>query len=204
MVEKDVEHFHALMKHEGAMMGQCFFKDFDSFFAYVANQVLLGRWIVWTVWTKQGKASQNIGFIVLYDPTPCGISVQGLMDKSVIRNMKTMKLLNKKDKYTYSEDALRTVIKHVIDDLKLNRVECCTYSTNELAKKLIEKTGFKREGRLREAALFDGKPVDILQYSIIQSDIKGEAHVNEVAESKCGSESGSLCAAGVLEPVRVV
>ena len=36
-------------------MGQVYFKDFESYFAYVAREILNGQILLWTGWTKDGK-----------------------------------------------------------------------------------------------------------------------------------------------------
>src|SRR3990167_8253571 len=138
--ESDVDYFHFLLKHEGYLMGQVYFKDFDSYFAYITSQILGGRVMIWTVWTKDGKASEKIGFIALSDFTPWSVEIHGFSDKKIMKGL--VKLLERSDKYTYAEDALRTMIKFCFEDIKIHRIESECFKSNLPAKKLLEKSGF--------------------------------------------------------------
>lgn len=177
--EADMAYFLKLLEHEGSLMGQCFFKSPESYLAWVLYEIHHGRWNIWTVLTKGGKP-QKVGFIVLYDPSPFGATIQGLMDKSLLKGLPA--LLLRTDKTTYSEDALRTVVNHALLEVGVNRIGCEIMRCNTLARRLVEKVGFFREGKLREAASYKGRLEDVMIYSILKSDLTTKEGSNEQAQ----------------------
>src|SRR3990167_8192373 len=142
--KSDIDYFHFLLKHEGYLMGQCYFKDFDSYFSYIAQQILNKQILVWTGWTKNGKASEKIGFIALSDFTPWSAEIHGFSDKKIMKGL--AKLLDRTDKYTYAEDSFKTLVDYSFSELKIHKLETQCFRSNRVARKLIEKVGFKREG----------------------------------------------------------
>ncbi len=70
----------------------------------------------------------------------------------------------------YATDALRTVINYAFKDMNLHRLEAEVIEYNEASKKMIEKLGFKEEGRLREAKYSKGKYWDILRYGLLKDE----------------------------------
>ena len=145
-------------------MGQVYFKDFESYFAYVAREILNERILVWTVWTKNGKASEKIGFISLSNFTPCSVEVHGFSDKKVMK--KLVKLLGRKDKYTYAEDALQTMINYCFEDLKIHRLETECFNSNA-AQILFEKVGFTLEGLKLDSVKIENDYESVLYYGLI-------------------------------------
>lgn len=70
----------------------------------------------------------------------------------------------------YGTRAIRLVIRYVFDVLKLNRLQLEVYSHNPHAKRVYEKAGFKVEGVLRDALLWDGVYSDEIIMSILKKD----------------------------------
>lgn len=168
--EEDIDYFHFLLKHEGMMLGETFFKDFDSFFAYAAQLILSGRWLVWTAWTKDGKGARKFGFVLVTDISPNSVNIAGLSDKSVMKGL--LKLLKRPEKYTYAEDALRTCLDYLFDELNIHRVSANCLTKNIAVKKLLEKCGFEKEGKFKDAVKVDGGFYDMLFFAKLNSNTK--------------------------------
>ncbi|HEX7304343.1 GNAT family protein [Lentzea sp.] len=70
----------------------------------------------------------------------------------------------------YGTIAIRHVLDHAFTVLGLHRVELEVYAFNERAIHVYEKLGFRREGRLRDALLWDGVFHDAIVMSILSTD----------------------------------
>lgn len=164
----DVDYFHELLKHEGTLMGQVYFKDFDSFFAYAVKNILERRWLVWTGLTKEGKASKKFGFIIVTDMNPYTVKIHGVADKRLMKGI--LPLLKREDKLTFAEDSFRTVIDYLFSGTKIHRVEAETFYSNIPARKLLEKVGFCKEARLREAVKINSHFEDLTIYGLLNTN----------------------------------
>ena len=69
-------------------------------------------------------------------------------------------------------EALKAVIKFGFEELKANRVEAHCDENNIGSYKVMEKTGMKYEGTLREKINFKGKYVNMKFYSILKSEFE--------------------------------
>ena len=58
-------------------------------------------------------------------------------------------------------EAVRLLIEHGFDKLKLHRIMLHVFSTNLRAMHVYRKNGFQQEGVLREAAFIDGRWLDV-------------------------------------------
>lgn len=67
-------------------------------------------------------------------------------------------------------EAVRLLIEHGFDTLKLHRIMLHVFSTNLRAIKAYEKCGFQLEGVLREAAFIDGQWLDVLVFGMISTE----------------------------------
>ena len=68
-------------------------------------------------------------------------------------------------------EAGAAVIRHAFDNMHIHLLSVFHYQHNIRSKRVIEKLGFKYEGRLRNAAkLDDGSIFDELCYSMIRSE----------------------------------
>lgn len=80
--------------------------------------------------------------------------------------LNTMELTGK----GYGTEAIELVLKFVFEELKLNRLQLEVFSHNERGIRAYEKTGFKKEGVLREALNYDGVFSDEIIMAIIQKE----------------------------------
>ncbi|MCI5903537.1 MAG: GNAT family N-acetyltransferase [Oscillospiraceae bacterium] len=72
----------------------------------------------------------------------------------------------------YATEATKAVISFGFEHMKLHKVQICRRSNNPRSGRVIEKCGFHYDGTLRDAIIFDGKYVDRLYYSILESEYK--------------------------------
>ena len=70
----------------------------------------------------------------------------------------------------YMTAAVRAVIPFVFDSLELHRLEAACLPTNTASIKLLEKTGFKREGFARRYLRINGVWQDHLLYALLDTD----------------------------------
>ena len=62
--------------------------------------------------------------------------------------------------------------------LGMQRVQASVFGWNEASARVLEKNGFVREGRLREAVYKDGETTDLLLYGLVAGDY-GSRHVSQ-------------------------
>jgi ribosomal-protein-alanine N-acetyltransferase len=70
----------------------------------------------------------------------------------------------------YMTAAVRAVVPFVFDSLELHRLEAACLPGNTASIKLLEKTGFKREGLARRYLRINGVWQDHLLYALLDSD----------------------------------
>ncbi len=68
------------------------------------------------------------------------------------------------------QEALKCIIDWSFETFKLNRVEACPIQGNSSSIKLLERTGFKLEGTLKERVHFHGKFLDQYYYAILRKE----------------------------------
>jgi RimJ/RimL family protein N-acetyltransferase len=67
-------------------------------------------------------------------------------------------------------EAVGLLLRHAFDDLGLGRVALHVLASNERAIATYERTGFVREGVLREAAFVDGRREDVVVMALLSAD----------------------------------
>jgi ribosomal-protein-alanine N-acetyltransferase len=73
----------------------------------------------------------------------------------------------------YMTSAVRAVVPFVFDSLELHRLEAACLPTNAASMRLLERTGFKREGLARRYLRINGAWQDHLLYALLDSDPRG-------------------------------
>ena len=73
----------------------------------------------------------------------------------------------------YGTDAMKIILRFAFTELNLRRVTLTVFEYNPRAIRSYEKTGFRHEGRLRDALLRDGKRWDMFYMGILAEDWKG-------------------------------
>ncbi len=64
-------------------------------------------------------------------------------------------------------EALGAVTRYAIREHQLTRVYAVPYDTNKASFRVLEKAGFKLEGRMKKSAIKDGKILDQLLYAYV-------------------------------------
>lgn len=63
-------------------------------------------------------------------------------------------------------EALKAVSEYALATLGLNRLFALPYEWNQASMRVLEKAGYKLEGRLSQSAFKDGKPIDQFLYAL--------------------------------------
>ena len=71
-------------------------------------------------------------------------------------------------------EAVKLILKFAFEDLKLHRVSACLFEDNSASRRVLEKVGFKFEGKKREARLKRGKWYNELLYGILEAEHKSD------------------------------
>ena len=170
LVKDDLEHFVKLHRDDtkGHLQAMSLHKmTEEEALEYTKAMILTNQIKVFSVMTKEGKASRRIGFIYLGNMTSFSCAVSGIMDNSIAKGL--MRQL-RKGKYTYSEDSFNTIIKNCFNK-GYRRIETSALVSNRRGVALIKKVGFKEEGRARKACRLDeDKFVDILRFGLLKED----------------------------------
>jgi RimJ/RimL family protein N-acetyltransferase len=75
----------------------------------------------------------------------------------------------------YATEAVRAVLDHLIRVKGLHRVSAECDARNDASYRLLERTGFRREGHLRQASWVKGEWTDDLLYGLLEEDFFGVA-----------------------------
>lgn len=135
---------------------------------YVAMMVNMLRIQAFTVMTKEGKMSRRVGYVYITELTDYSCSVSGAMEMEFVKGLGRH---IRKDKYTYTEDALRTLVGWCYESFpNMNRVETDVVESNRLSLKLVQKVGFKKEGVLREYLNMGEKRDNVITHSILRKE----------------------------------
>lgn len=70
----------------------------------------------------------------------------------------------------YMYEAVKAVQKYVFTDTNINRLEAYVYPSNKDSMNLLKKSGFVKEGYLREYVIKRGNLEDYLLYAILKKD----------------------------------
>lgn len=72
----------------------------------------------------------------------------------------------------YGSDAIRTLLGFAFGEMNLHRVYLTVYGCNERAIRCYARSGFRHEGRLREARFSDGRYHDELMMGILREEFE--------------------------------
>lgn len=79
------------------------------------------------------------------------------------------------------KEAVSAILTYGFEQMDLNRVEALVHVDNSASRQLLDKSGFKQEGVLREGLMKNKSAVDAALYSILKREY--------VMERKCPKES---------------
>ncbi|WP_323960652.1 GNAT family N-acetyltransferase [Arthrobacter sp. JZ12] len=70
----------------------------------------------------------------------------------------------------YGTEATRAVVDYAFDEIGVHRIGLEVYAFNPRAQRVYEKCGFRVEGRMRDALLWDGEWVDAVLMGMLATD----------------------------------
>ena len=70
----------------------------------------------------------------------------------------------------YATEAVALCLQHAFDDRGLQRVWAQVTAGNEASKRVLETSGFQREGLRREHEYANGERVDVCYYGLLASE----------------------------------
>lgn len=70
----------------------------------------------------------------------------------------------------YATDAVTAVCGYAFEERRLNKVYATTYATNPASGRVLEKTGFTKEGVLRKEGFVEGNHVDMYRYGLLAEE----------------------------------
>lgn len=139
---------------------------------YVKACFVMGQILAFTIMTKEGKAARRAGYIYLTDLEKHGCTIIGCLDKEFLKGLGKQL---RKDKYTFSEDALRTLVDWTFKNCPhVHRIQSDVVGSNRLSVKLMERAGFKKEGVLRDYLKLDDHFEDMIIFSKLRTDTNGQ------------------------------
>jgi ribosomal-protein-alanine N-acetyltransferase len=74
----------------------------------------------------------------------------------------------------YATEALRAVIRSVFASLSVNRLEAQHDLRNPASGRVMEKSGMKKEGILRQRIRNKGEFIDVVLYAVLRSDLENQ------------------------------
>jgi [ribosomal protein S5]-alanine N-acetyltransferase len=118
---------------------------------------------------------EDIGYALFVFAVPTGALVGGLTLCNVRRGVTQSCTLGywigaKYANQGYMTAAVRAVVPFVFDSLELHRLEAACIPSNTASIRLLEKTGFKREGLARRYLRINGVWQDHLLYALLDTD----------------------------------
>jgi RimJ/RimL family protein N-acetyltransferase len=170
MADIDLEHFIKLHREDkhGYMQRYCL-KEMTPEEArkYILILVASSQIYVWTVMTKEGKASRRAGYVYISDLSKNACNVSGIMDNEFAKGLGR---ILRRDKLTYAQDSLHTLLKFIFEDFGLERVETTIVENNRTALSLAQREGFKKEGVMRHYLKVDDSFADVAVLSILKNE----------------------------------
>jgi RimJ/RimL family protein N-acetyltransferase len=135
---------------------------------YMALCISSGMIIPFTVVTREGKNARRAGYIYLVDFDGFSSGIAGVMESKFARGLGRHL---RKDKYTYSEDAMRTLIDWCYKKFsQFDRMTSDVAVSNELSLALMKRVGFVKEGVLRHYIRNGDQVEDMVVHSILRKE----------------------------------
>lgn len=161
-------------------------KDAEALFTLAEqNRDSLREWLPWAthhsrettrkfIQAGQERAARNEGF-------DCGLWVGGVLAGGI--GVHTIDWLHRHTSLGYWLDerfrgrgivtrATRAVVAYLFDEAALNRIEIRCGTGNARSRAIPGRLGFSEEGVLREAQWIEGRPIDLVVYSLLRRDWK--------------------------------
>lgn len=72
----------------------------------------------------------------------------------------------------YMQDAMRAVLRHAFQTMRLHRIEAACIPGNERSQRVLEKAGFRQEGYLHSYLRINGAWQDHILYGLVADDLR--------------------------------
>ena len=70
----------------------------------------------------------------------------------------------------YATDAARVLCGYAFESRRFHKVYANVFETNPASARVLEKVGFREEGRHREQAFLDGEYVDVIRFGVLADE----------------------------------
>lgn len=110
------------------------------------------------------EAAEPVGFVRLYDVHLA--EALGFLETAVVQARSL--------RAGWGIAASRLLLAYAMDAMGIRRVEAKVYAYNVLSVNSLKRNGFRQEGILREARIYDGQRWDILVFAILESEMQGQ------------------------------
>ena len=125
-------------------------------------------------WFESINIQKNIAFFMIED-TVSGLAIGSCQLTNIHDTHRSAELQIRIGRYDFQNKgagskAVRLLIEHGFDTLKLHRITLHVFSTNLRAIHVYQNTGFKQEGVLREAAFIEGCWLDVLIFGLLSTE----------------------------------
>ncbi|WP_276271279.1 GNAT family N-acetyltransferase [Haloarcula litorea] len=74
----------------------------------------------------------------------------------------------------YATDAVDCLARYAFTERRLHKLGADVYASNPASARVLEKVGFRREGRRRAHAFVDGEHVDLLSFGLLAEEWRSE------------------------------
>jgi aminoglycoside 6'-N-acetyltransferase len=72
----------------------------------------------------------------------------------------------------YCTEATQLMVDYLFLSKDIGRIQATTHAGNAVSQRVLEKSGFKREGTLRKAVQSRGETTDLVMFSILREEWK--------------------------------
>ncbi|KAB1188379.1 MULTISPECIES: GNAT family N-acetyltransferase [Haloferax] len=117
---------------------------------------------------KTVEEGDNIAFVVEVDGESVGFVMVEIRDYG--RPELVYWLLPEYHGQGYGTDAVGCLVDYVFRTVDCHGLQAVTFDFNDASRGVLERLGFSREGRLREAAFVDGSYVDVLRFGLLRRE----------------------------------
>lgn len=145
--------------------------------------------LVWKYSTKQGvnniEQTRNCLLTILKNYDKDKFDFQALFIKDNLEYIGEAGILSLKQNYRavigyniiseywnngYATEITNALIKYLFEKIKVERIEALSVEENKASRRVLQKSGFKNEGLLRNFAYIDSRYLNVCYYGMIKSD----------------------------------
>ncbi|KTG30833.1 GNAT family N-acetyltransferase [Haloferax profundi] len=114
------------------------------------------------------EESDNIAFVAEVDGEAIGFVMAEIRDYG--RPELVYWLLPEYHGQGYGTDAVECLVDYLFRTVECHGLQAVTFAFNDASRGVLERLGFVKEGRLREAAFVDGSYEDVLRFGLLRSE----------------------------------